>query len=117
MPAPPVGSARPRGVVAEDVDRGVDPCNDFDGYANGAWRAANPIPPSEKRWSRRAAAREENRRQVGELLEELARRRDWPRGSVEQRLGDHYAACMDEAAVEAAGVAPLRPLLAAIDAA
>jgi endothelin-converting enzyme/putative endopeptidase len=48
------------------------------------------------------------------LLEGLAAQGDRPRGSVEQQLGDHYAACMNEAAIDAAGVAPLAPLLADI---
>jgi len=39
----------------------------------------------------------------------------WPKGSVEQLIGDHYASCMDEARVEALGLEPLRPLLAEID--
>jgi putative endopeptidase len=99
-----------------DVDRAIDPCTDFDAFANGAWRAANPIPDQLPRWGRRAAARETNRRQVQELLEELAHREDWPRGSIERLLADHYASCMDESRVEALGLTPLAPLLDEIDA-
>jgi endothelin-converting enzyme/putative endopeptidase len=47
-----------RGVFAEDVDRTADPCVDFYQFANGAWRAKNPIPPSMVRWSRRWASGE-----------------------------------------------------------
>jgi endothelin-converting enzyme/putative endopeptidase len=99
-----------------DVDRAIDPCNDFDAYANGPWRAANPIPAQESRWGRRAASRETNRRQLQELLQELSGREDWPRGTVEQLLADHYASCMDEAKIEALGLTPLAPSLADIDA-
>ena len=35
-----------------DVDRKVDPCADFDAFANGPWRAANPIPEQLSRWGR-----------------------------------------------------------------
>jgi endothelin-converting enzyme/putative endopeptidase len=52
---------------------------------------------------------------VKELLEEISRKTDWPRGSVEQVIGDHYASCMDEASIEATGLAPLSLLLADID--
>ena len=55
-----------------DLDRAADPCTDFYAFANGAWRAANPIPAGTQRWSRRLAAREANRQQLKALLEELA---------------------------------------------
>ena len=107
--------ATPRGVEAGDLNRTLDPCADFDAFANGNWRAANPIPPGAPRWSRRVAARETNRRQLQGLLEALASRPDWPEGSVEQLLGAHYTSCMDEARADAAGVMPLAPLLAELD--
>ena len=48
------------------------------------------------------------------LVGELSAKANRPRGSVEQLLGDHFAACMDEPAIEAAGLTPLAPLLAEI---
>jgi putative endopeptidase len=107
-------AASAKGIEPGDLDRTADPCTDFYAYANGAWRAANPIPPGQQRWSRRLAAAAENRRQLTALLTELAARTDRPRGSIEQQLGDHYAACMDETAIDAAGLTPLAPLLAEI---
>jgi putative endopeptidase len=112
--ASPAPGPAPKGIESGDVDRGADPCTDFYAFANGAWRAANPIPAGTQRWSRRQAAREANREQLKALLGELAAKPDRLRGSVEQLLGDHFAACMDEAAVEAAGLSPLAPLLAEI---
>lgn len=109
-----LSAAAPKGIDLNGVDRAADPCTDFDAFANGAWRAANPIPAGTERWSRRAAARETNRRQLKTLLEELAATADRPRGSVEQQLGDHFAACMNEGAIDAAGVTPLAPLLSDI---
>src|SRR5215468_10043795 len=99
-----------------DVDRKIDPCTDFDAYANGSWRAANPIPAQLTRWGRRAAARETNRRQVKDLLQEISEREDWPRGSIERLLGDHYASCMDEARIEGLGITPVAATLDEIDA-
>jgi putative endopeptidase len=114
--AAPGGAQTPsRGVFAEDVDRAADPCTDFYQFANGAWRAKNPIPPSMVRWSRRWASGELAKDQLKVILDEISPR-SWPAGSVEQLIGDHYAACMDEARVEAAGVTPIRPLLTEIDA-
>ena len=94
----------------------VDPCADFYTYANAAWLEQNPIPEGQSRWSPRAVGRAANERRLQALLEEAAARRDAPPGSPERLAGDLYAACRDEARVEAAGLAPLAPLLAEIDA-
>ena len=53
-PAP----ATPRGPFVADMDRTADACTDFLQFANGGWRAANPIPASMPRWSRRWEAGE-----------------------------------------------------------
>jgi endothelin-converting enzyme/putative endopeptidase len=115
LSAPAAPRSAPKGIELNDLDRGADPCTDFYAFANGAWRAANPIPAGTQRWSRRAAAREANRQQLKTLLEELAAKADRPPGTIEQQLGDHFAACMNEAAIDAAGATPLAPLLADID--
>ena len=46
------------GIDVVDLDRKADPCNDFFEFANGTWRANNPIPASMTRWSKRWAAGE-----------------------------------------------------------
>ena len=114
-PQPPPPAQR-HGVETSDIDRGANPCADFFQFANGAWRKANPIPGSMTRWSRRWQAGETNKERLREILEEVSKRSDWPRGSVEQIVGDDYAACMDEARADAAGLKPLSPLLSGIDA-
>src|SRR6266550_4618577 len=111
--APP--ESQQHGVVVADIDRDANPCTDFFEFANGAWRKANPIPASMQRWSRRWQAGENNKERLKDILEEISRRSDWPRGSIEQIVGDDYASCMDEARAEASGIAPLAPMLAEID--
>ena len=110
-------TSRPeRGVFVEDIDRQVNACTDFYDYANGAWRAANPIPPSMQRWSRRWAAGEKNKEQLRVLLDDESARKDWPRSTIDQQITDFYGACMEESRIDALGTKPVRPLLARIKA-
>src|SRR5262245_45220936 len=112
--APALVSAEPplpRGVQMADLNRNVNACSDFYEYANGSWRANNPIPPSMVRWSRRWAAGETAKDQLRAILDEVSAKQDWPARGVEQLIGDHYASCMDEARIDAAGVTPIQPML------
>ena len=117
VPALPAGSFAEeplKGIELSDIDRSVDACTDFFDFSNGAWRAANPIPPSMSRWSRRWQAGENAKEQLKGILEETAAKKEAPKGSVDQLVGDYYAACMDMSARNAAGVQPLKPYLAEI---
>ncbi|HEY3707368.1 MAG TPA: M13 family metallopeptidase [Terracidiphilus sp.] len=104
-----------QGIELGDMDRKAAPCNDFYDFSNGAWRAQNPIPASMDRWSRRWKAGEENKNQLRDILNELSANPGQPKGSPAQLTGDFYAACMNAKAVDAAGITPLKPYLAAID--
>ncbi|HWK74545.1 MAG TPA: M13 family metallopeptidase [Povalibacter sp.] len=101
------------GIQVGDLDRKAQPCNDFFEFANGAWRASNPIPASMSRWSRRWAAGEASKDQLRVILEEAAQTKA-ARGSIDQLAGDFYASCMDESRIDKLGIEPLRPLLADI---
>jgi len=115
MLAPAAFAAEPsaalKGVQPGDLNRSVNPCADFYEFANGTWRTNNPIPPSMVRWSRRWAAGETAKDQLKVILDEVAAKPGWPARSVEQLISDHYASCMDEARVDAQGIAPAQPLL------
>src|SRR5262249_43795734 len=97
-----------KGIETADLDRGATPCEDFYQSATGAGPAANPIPPSMDRWSRRWKAAEQSKEQLRDILEELSRG-NRPEGGVEQLGAEHYASCMDGQSTEAAGDAPLKP--------
>ena len=103
------------GIEPADINRKGDACEDFFDYANGAWRAQNPIPEYMDRWSRRWQSGELNKEHVRGILEGVAAHRDWPAGSAEQLSGDFYGACMDEGRVDAAGIAPTKGILEEVD--
>ena len=105
------------GIDLSDLDRKAEPCTDFYEFANGTWRANNPIPASMTRWSKRWAAGESSKDKLRDILEETSANKTAPKGSTEQIIGDYYAACMDESRVNARGMEPLKPWFAKIDAA
>ena len=104
-------------IEVVDLDRKAAPCDDFYEFANGTWRANNPIPASMTRWSRRWQAGEASKDKLHEILEATLAEKNAPRGSTEQIIGDYYGACMDEFRVNARGIEPLKPWFAKIDAA
>lgn len=102
-------------IQTGDLDRKADPCTDFYQFANGTWRAKNRIPAAMDRWSPRWKASEAIKDQLSAILEQAAAMPQQPKGSPDQLIGDFYAACTDQRAVNDAGVKPLRPLMAAIE--
>jgi putative endopeptidase len=105
------------GIDLTDIDRKAAPCDDFYEFANGTWRASNPIPSSMTRWSKRWQAGESAKDRLHDILEAASADKSAPKGSTEQIIGDYYGACMEESRVNARGIDPMQPLFAKIDAA
>jgi putative endopeptidase len=100
------------GYDRASLDPNTAACTDFYQYANGGWMAANPIPGAYSSWGVANLLDEHNRDMLHEILEAAAKNTKAPKGSSEQKVGDYYATCMDEAKVEADG---LRPLASELD--
>ena len=88
------------------MDRTVDPCVDFYTYSCGGWLQKNPIPPDQSSWSTSGKLDDENRIRLRAILEEAAAKASASRDAVTQKIGDYYASCMDEAAIESLASSP-----------
>ncbi len=97
-------------VVTEAMDKTADPCTDFYQYACGGWIRDTKLPSDKARWTRSfSVIQEANREFINGILKDAAAN---PGSDPDrQKLGDFYGSCMDEAAVERAGVKPLEPLM------
>ena len=103
------------GLDVHAMDRAADPCVDFYQYTCGGWIKANPIPADQSSWSVFRKLTQDNQRYLWGILAALAETTAG-RTPVQQKIGDYFAACMDEGAVEALGAWPLAPYLARIEA-
>ena len=88
------------------IDKGVDPCQNFYLYACGSWMKSNPIPPQYSRWGRFDELADRNEQTLHQILEDSAKHQN--RSPIDQKIGAFYASCMNEAAIDKAGAAPLK---------
>ncbi len=96
------GKTSTPGFDINAMDRSVDPCSDFYTYACGTWMKQNPIPADRAIWGRFDELRERNLTALRGILDQS------PAGS---KIGDAYAACMDEKGIESKGIVPIQPAL------
>lgn len=92
---------------ASAIDKSIDPCVNFYKFACGNWLKNNPIPPDQSTWGRFNELSERNRLVLRDILENAEKAQD--RSANEQKIGDYYASCMDEAEINQKGTAVLNP--------
>ncbi|MYN08088.1 M13 family metallopeptidase [Pseudoduganella aquatica] len=90
------------------------PGDDFFAYANGNWLASTQIPADRGSWSSMAQLAEDTNQRIIKLIEAVPG--DKHAGAEARKVSDYYLAFMNEAAIEAKGVEPLRPALKKIGA-
>jgi putative endopeptidase len=111
-PAAPAATVAPQldHFDVTQVDRSLDPCVDFYQYTCKKWIAKNPIPPDQANWWLGAKLMIWNQTVVRDILEK-ASADDPKRSPSEQKIGDYYASCMNEAEINAKGITAIQPEL------
>lgn len=107
---------KPWGYPLEALDRSVSPGDDFFRFANGGWLDATPIPADRSGTGFSVDMADRNDAHFAEIMAQLQAAPQTP-GSEAQQIRDLYRSMLDEARIEALGLAPTKPGLAAIAAA
>ena len=97
------------------MDTTVEACDNFYRYAVGGWLKNNPIPPAYSSWGVDQIVEKNNYAILQNILETDAKNTKAAKNSDAQLIGDFYASCMDETAINAAGAKPLDPYFKRID--
>jgi putative endopeptidase len=103
----------PKTPFADNIDRSINPGDDFYHYANGGWLKTATIPAGQATFDNRAILTERANQQVRSLIESAASSHS-SAGSTTQKVGDYYASFMDQDAIEAKGMKPLADEMATI---
>jgi putative endopeptidase len=114
--AAPAAASNLRGIDLANFDKTVGACQDFYKFSNGNWLRSNPVPAAFSTWGTFNELELRNNERLRELAAAAADRIDVVPGSPEALVGAFYAAAMNEAAIEARGLAPIQAELDAIDA-
>jgi len=89
------------------MDRTADPCVDFFQYTCGGWQKNNPIPADQSRWDVYSKMEQDNRRVLWGILDRLAAQTTG-RTVSQQKIGDAFAACMNEDLTQKLGARPMK---------
>jgi putative endopeptidase len=101
------------GIVVANLDRSVKPGDDFYRFANGDWIKRTEIPPDRAAVDVFTKLADLSNKRTNDLINEIAKS-NAAAGSGERKVADLFNSYMNESAIEAKGMAPLKPHLDAI---
>jgi putative endopeptidase len=112
--ATPAAAGKPQfgnwGFDVPGMDRSVKPGDNFFDFTSGTWAKVTQIPEDKPVWGGFVELDDLSTRRTRAIIEEAAKS-GGAVGTNQRKVGDFYGAFMDEAAIEARGVAPLKPWL------
>jgi endothelin-converting enzyme/putative endopeptidase len=101
------------GIVVANMDRSVKPGDNFYLYANGDWIKKAVIPPDRAAVDVWTKLDDLSNKRTADLIADIAKSNP-PAGSATRKVADLYNSYMDEAAIEAKAMTPIKPHLDAI---
>lgn len=110
-----LAGASSAGLDSAGFDPSVRVQDDLFRAINGGWLKATPIPAEKPEYGTFIQLRDRSDQRVRAIVDELERHENAP-GSVAQKVGSFYASFLDTSAIDKAGLAPMQPMLAEIDA-
>ncbi|WP_294820996.1 M13 family metallopeptidase [uncultured Flavobacterium sp.] len=104
------------GINLSYMDKTVRPADDFFRYVNGTWIDQTEIPGDKTRWGSFDQLRETTNNDALAILKEAAANKKLAPGSDQGKAANLYKTIMDTVARNKAGIKPLQPYLAKIEA-
>lgn len=103
------------GLVLGNLDKTVNPAEDFYQFATGGWQKNNPLPAAYSRYGSFDQLQEDNNKRINTILGDLQKKK-YAQGTIEQKLSDFYKLALDVESRNKAGIAPVKPLMDEIEA-
>ena len=96
------------GVDLPSAQAALNPGDDFHGYVNAAWFAANPVPPERSSWGSFSLIAEQSERRVRAIIKDLEGLEP-VQGTPAQKVSDYMKSWMDVALLDQKGLAAVQP--------
>ncbi len=118
MMAMPMGAVAQNqsGLKMENLDKSVNPAEDFYQFATGGWQKLNPLPAAYSRFGSFDQLQEDNNKRINTILADLQKKK-FAAGTTERKLSDFYKLAMDAERRNREGISPVKPLLDEMEAA
>ena len=117
MVMPVAGMAQNQsGIKMQNLDKSVNPAEDFYQFATGGWQKLNPLPAAYSRFGSFDQLQEDNNKRINSILDDLQKKK-FAAGTTERKLSDFYKLAMDADRRNSEGIAPVKPLLDEMEAA